>query len=76
MPATLDLVRLHPATVQNPPRRLKNRPRARARASSGLRALRVDPEVWATALRLAGGDALRIDVTSSTQVTVRVRNRT
>ena len=75
MPATRDLVRLHPATVQNPPKRRRKAPRTPEHASAGLRALRVDPDVWTTALRLAHGDALRITVHSEVSVTVGVRNR-
>lgn len=49
-------------------------PRKRfGRKAEAVRVIKVDPEVWALALELAGGDVRRLDVISSTEV--RVRNR-
>jgi hypothetical protein len=52
-----------------------NRPRTRAPRgpSSPLTVIRVDPEVWEAALRLADGEASRIQVHSDTNVTVHNR---
>ena len=47
--------------------RKKGTPRRRA---SRVTSIQVDPRVWATALRLAGGDRSRIVVESETSVIV------
>lgn len=42
----------------------------KARRGGGIHTVRVNPEVWAVALTLAAGDALRIEVHSADDVTV------
>ena len=51
-------------------RRRKRRTQAASSMNSRLTRITVDPQVWAAALDLAGGDAARIEVHSSTNVTI------
>ena len=70
MPRVRETCRLHPETVSNATShtRLKTR---KARTTLKLTYLKVDPEVWSKAKRLAGNDPRRIDIISPTTVIVR-----
>lgn len=79
MAVARDLVHLHPTVTARldviTPRRRRRRAVSTVGTERGGRVLRVDPEVWRTALRLAEGDALRIEIQDAEHVVVRVRNR-
>lgn len=75
MPDVQDTVGVHPETVANAEKHASERQRERWRAAqreyrrrrkgtapSAVKSTKVDERVWATALQLAGGDALRLDV--------------
>lgn len=66
---------VHPKTVtavsQQPPARRRSGSR---RAPAKLETVQVHPEVWATALELAGGDASRLQVQGPTEVIVANRS--
>lgn len=61
---------LHERTVMNLPSKSKRKRTARE-SDPVITITQVHPGVWATALRLAGGDASRITVLSPTRVEVR-----
>lgn len=70
MTAVRDSVALHPKTVSE--YQLHTRGRAPRKPNKNLRgrSVKVDPRVWRTAMKLAGGKVQRIKVIHETEVIV------